>query len=171
MSTGAVGAAMAGGLLAVGAPILGAGVLLSNQANSRDGLRGRIADRTARLGELSDLEALGGSPAALARIGAEKAALWRDRESMSAQQNAIGGGGDGVRGRGYNDPRLLTLTSPGNASQPLTAGSNTKVEIGQGELAVKVTVTDERTTANTSVTTPMAGIRLNAGATNPGGGR
>lgn len=73
------------------------------------------------------------------------------------------------RGQGFNDPRLLTLTAPGNAEQTLAAGRPTKIELGEGKLAVDVRVTDERTTASATVTTPMSGVKLSAGATNPEG--
>lgn len=169
LGAGAVAAGVAGGLLVVGAPILAAGVVLSNRANSREGLSDRIAARSSRIGELSQLESLGGSPAALARIAAERASLMQDRDTLAARQNALGGGGSGVRGAGFNDPRLLTLTSPNAAEQALAAGSTTKVELGKGELAIGLRITDERTIATTSVIVPMAGIKINAGATNPAG--
>lgn len=73
------------------------------------------------------------------------------------------------RGNGYNDPRLLTLTSPSVAEQALSMGSTTKVEIGEGKLAVDVRVTDDRTTATATVTVPMAGVKISAGATKPEG--
>lgn len=73
------------------------------------------------------------------------------------------------RGKGYNDPRLLTLTSPGAAEQTLTAGQPTKIELGEGKLTVDVRMTDERTTASAQVTTPMSGVRVSAGATQPQG--
>lgn len=169
MSAGAVAAATAGGLAVVGAPILGAGYLLSEQANSRDGLRGRIADRSARIGELDAIMAGGGSPAAMARMLAEKQRLVQDRETMSDRQNAMGGGGNGVRGSGYNDPRLLTLTSPGNADQNVTAGQTAKVELGKGELAINVQVTDDRASASTRLVAPMSSVKVSAGSTNPAG--
>ena len=116
MSAGAVAGTMAAGLAVVGVPILGAGYLLSEQANSRDGLRGRIADRSARIGELDTIMAGGGSPAAMERMLAEKQRLVQDRDTMTDKQNALGGGGNGTRG-GYNDPRLLTQTQPSIAEQ------------------------------------------------------
>lgn len=76
---------------------------------------------------------------------------------------------DNHRGKGYNDPRLWRLTTPSTADQALTLGQPTKIELGEGKLAVDVRVTDERTTASTTVTTPMSGVKINAGATNPEG--
>ena len=73
------------------------------------------------------------------------------------------------RGKGYNDPRLMTVTAPGAAEQTLTAGQATKIELGEGKLTVDVRMTDERTTASAQVTTPMSGVRVSAGATQPQG--
>jgi hypothetical protein len=73
------------------------------------------------------------------------------------------------RGKGFNDPRLLTLTSPGAAEQTLTAGQPTKIELGEGKLTVDVRMTDERTTASAQVTQPMSGVKVSAGATQPQG--
>jgi hypothetical protein len=172
MSAGAVIAGTAVGLALIGAPILWAGAYLSERANSRDGLTERIAARNARIGELSQISALeqaGGTAASLARIEAEKASLVQDREALAAKLMALGGGGTGVRGAGFNDPRLLTLTAPSMAEQSLAMGQATKIELGEGKLAIDVRVTDERATANASVTAPMPGIKINAGATNPQG--
>lgn len=73
------------------------------------------------------------------------------------------------RGKGFNDPRLLTLTAPGAAQQALSAGQSTKVELGEGRLTVDVRMTDERTTATAQVATPMSGVKISAGATKPEG--
>jgi hypothetical protein len=75
----------------------------------------------------------------------------------------------GMRGKGYNDPRLLAATMPSIAEQAAAWGPPQKVELGEGRLAVDVRVTDERTTASASVTTPMSGVKINAGATRPEG--
>lgn len=161
---GAVVGGMAGGLALVGAPILGAGMYLSSRANSREGLSDRIASRNARIGELSQLTALGGTAASVARMEAERARLEQDRDALVARLNEMGGGG-----KGFNDERLLALTAPGAAEQALALGQPTKIELGEGKLAVDVRVTDDRTTASTSLTTPMAGVKINAGATKPEG--
>lgn len=73
------------------------------------------------------------------------------------------------RGKGYNDPRLLSLTAPGVADQALALGQTTKVELGEGKLAIDVRVSDERTTASTMLTAPMSGVKVSAGATKPEG--
>lgn len=73
------------------------------------------------------------------------------------------------RGQGYNDPRLLTLTSPGIPEQALALGKATEIKLGAGMLDVKVTVSDERVTATTGVPVPMPLLKINAGSTNPGG--
>lgn len=206
MSAGAVVAGTAAGLALVGAPILGAGMYLSDRANSREGLSDRIAARNARIGELSQLTALGGSAPSVARMEAEKARLEQDRDALAMKLSGLGGGGSGVRGqgfndprllpqsapgvvdqgqararpdqvtqasshrgKGFNDPRLLTLTAPGAAEQALTLGQPTKIELGEGKMLVDVRVTDERTTATTQMTTPMPGIKVSAGATQPQG--
>lgn len=169
MSGGAVAATVAAGLAVVGAPILGAGYMISQQANSKDGLRGRIADRSARIGELDTLIGAGGSPAAMDRMLAEKQRLLQDREAMSDRQNALGGGGSGVRGQGYNDPRLLTITAPSIAEQTAVWSQPAKVELGEGKLAIDVRVTDDRASASTRLVAPMSSVKVSAGATNPGG--
>lgn len=169
MGAGPVAAATLAGVAAVGAPILVAGVLMSNRANSRDGLRERIADRDNRLAELTTLEGMGGTPAAIARIAGEKARLQGDRDAMMARMATVDGGGDGVRGRGFNDPRLLTLTSPAGIEQAFSAGQIAKIEMGKGEIAVNVSVSDDRTSATSAVTMPMSNMRISAGSTKPGG--
>jgi hypothetical protein len=75
----------------------------------------------------------------------------------------------GMRGKGYNDPRLLAATMPSIAEQAAGLGQGGKIELGEGKLAVDVRITDERTTATTSVTTPMSRVKISAGATNPEG--
>lgn len=235
MGAGPVAAATLAGLAAVSAPILVAGVVISNRANSRDGLRERIADRDNRLAELTQLEGMGGTPAAIARIAAEKTRLQADRDAMAARMGTLDGGGDGVRGRGYkdariiglktpdlaappvlaslsgpaalpvpavlptpalvappadsaiaallarlsqqdsyrgkgyNDPRLLTLTSPSGTEQAFTAGQTAKIEMGKGEISVNVAVSDDRVRATSVVTVPMSNVKVSAGATNPEG--
>lgn len=79
-----------------------------------------------------------------------------------------------ARGRGFNDPRLLTLTTPSIAEQALAMGQPTKIELGEGKLTVSVLVTqqpngDWQTTANPLITQQPSIIKLNAGSTNPGG--
>lgn len=77
--------------------------------------------------------------------------------------------GISTRGKGYNDDRLLAATMPSIAEQAAALGPPQKLELGKGELAVNVRVTDERTTASATVTTPMSGVKVSAGATNPEG--
>jgi Phage-related minor tail protein len=73
------------------------------------------------------------------------------------------------RGQGFNDPRLLTLTAPSVADQALELGKATEIKLGEGSLAINVSVNDERVSATTNVLNPLPLVRLNAGATNPGG--
>jgi hypothetical protein len=78
--------------------------------------------------------------------------------------------GTNGRGKGFNDPRLLAATMPSIAEQAAAMGGQAqKVELGDGKIAVDVRVTDERTTATASVTTPMSGVKLSTGATKPEG--
>lgn len=72
------------------------------------------------------------------------------------------------RGEGFNDPRLLTLTAPGAAEQALAVGQPTKIELGEGKLAVDVRVTDDRVMVTPTVAQPLSLIRINPGNTNPG---
>ncbi len=105
--TAAIGLTAAGAAL-VGAPILGAGVYMRNRMNSPEGLRGRIADRNARLDELDQLMRLeregGASPGALARIAQQRDGLISDRNEMLSRL-------DGYRGAGFDDPRRLDRQS------------------------------------------------------------
>lgn len=59
------------------------------------------------------------------------------------------------------DPRGLELAKAGG-------GVPATVSLGEGRLSLDVRVSDERTTVNSSVTTPLPLIRLDAGNTNPG---
>ena len=80
----------------------------------------------------------------------------------------------GYRGKGYNDPRLLTLTAPPGemsagdqmAARAALAGIS---GLDVGRLDVNVVVHDERVTATTSVGKPMSLVRINNGSTNPAG--
>lgn len=81
-------------LLAVtGAPILAAGMALSERANSKDGLTGRVADRNARLNELAELSRLekanGAAPAALARLDQQMTAMVADRNALLQKLEAL----------------------------------------------------------------------------------
>lgn len=118
------------------------------------------------LGPVSMLFALEGiSDEDIARLNAYEAKKARD------------GGGSGVRGQGFDDPRRLdslTLSSPGEAARQLAAGQATKIELGQGQLDINLLVTqqpmgDWRVTATQSVTRQPSVIRINPGNTNPGG--
>lgn len=93
MSAGAVAAGMAGGLAVVGAPILGAGYMLSERANSKEGLADRIASRNARiseLGQLADASREGGaSPAYVAKLEQEKTQLEQDRNALTQKLDQL----------------------------------------------------------------------------------
>lgn len=118
------------------------------------------------LGPVSMLFALEGiSDEDIARLKAYEAKKARD------------GGGSGVRGQGFDDPRRLdslALSAPGEAATQLAAGQATKIELGQGQLDVNVLFTqqpmgDWRATATQSVVRQPSAIRINPGNTNPGG--
>jgi hypothetical protein len=87
------------------------------------------------------------------------------------QADLIRANGKNHRGMGYRDPRLLGMTGPGaglgSASEAIAAAGNNA--LGTGSLDVNVRVTDERTTATTSVARPMSLVRINPGNTNPAG--
>lgn len=91
-------------------------------------------------------------------------------------KKARNGGGSGVRGQGFDDPRRLdslALSAPGQAASQLAAGQS-KIELGQGQLDINVLVTqqpsgDWKTTAMPSVVRQPSAIRINPGDTNPGG--
>lgn len=63
----------------------------------------------------------------------------------------------------------LRITAPGQAAQALSQGSATELRLGEGKLAVDVRVTDERATADARVVKPLPLVKINPGATNPGG--
>ncbi|MFI5443662.1 hypothetical protein ACHMXK_00095 [Polaromonas sp. UC242_47] len=63
----------------------------------------------------------------------------------------------------------MSLTTPSIADQAMAMGQTTKIELGEGKLAVDVRVTDERASASTTLTTPMSSVKVSAGATNPAG--
>lgn len=92
-------------------------------------------------------------------------------------KKARNGGGGGVRGQGFDDPRRLdslTLSAPGESATQLALGQSAKIEVGQGQLDINVLVTqqpmgDWRATATQSVTRQPSVIRINPGNTNPGG--
>jgi hypothetical protein len=64
---------------------------------------------------------------------------------------------------------FLTLTAPGALPTQLAAGKNTEIKVGEGTLSIDVRVSDDRVSASSSVLRPLSLVRINAGATNPGG--
>lgn len=77
----------------------------------------------------------------------------------------------GSRGKGYQDPRLLSLTSPsagtaGDAAS--TAAAIARVGMGEGLLRIEVASKDGTPAAATVVTQPPR-IKLDVGGTNPAG--
>lgn len=68
-------------------------------------------------------------------------------------------------------PAYLTnpALQPGPALAAMAKAEPQKVEIGQGQLAVNVSVTDDRTHVSTDVTRQPSALRIDAGYTNPGG--
>lgn len=105
LSGGAAIGMTAAGAALVGAPILAAGMYLDNKANSPDGLRSRIGDRSARIAELDQLLTAsrdgGASPAYLAKLQAERDGLAGDRSNLTQRLGAQAGGG-----RGFTNPGL-----------------------------------------------------------------
>lgn len=93
MSAGAVGAGMAGGLALVGAPILGAGYALSERANSKEGLTARIADRTKRIDELTQIAEVsresGAAPGYMSKLDKEKGQLEQDRAALTQKLDQL----------------------------------------------------------------------------------
>lgn len=87
-------------------------------------------------------------------------------------KKARNGGGPGARGQGFDDPRRLdfmALSAPQDTAGQVATSPATKIELGEGKLAIDVRVTDERVSASHSVLRPLSLVRINAGATNPGG--
>lgn len=167
MAFGLLGGRSAGGLPGRGGPGGGlprAGgspgafpVLEGAKPTAAAGVGGKVA---------GGLKALGWIGSALA-LGSE---LFMTSDEDIAKLNAADARkAGGLRGKGYNDPRLLAATMPSIAEQAAGLGQPAKIELGEGKLAVNVRVTDERTTASATVTTPMSGVKLSAGATNPEG--
>ncbi|MDP9990879.1 hypothetical protein J2W28_002049 [Variovorax boronicumulans] len=160
---GLVAGGTMGGLALVGAPILGAGVLLNERANSSAGLTSRIADRDARIAETSqliDLERTNGAGGAVARLEAQLRTMQRDREALAAKLNSLGTPGLDA----------LTISAPGATAETISAGKTTEVKVGEGRIALDVRVTDDRVTARPAVTQQPSLVRIDAGNTNPGGG-
>lgn len=159
---GLVAGGTVGGLALVGAPILGAGVLLNERANSRAGLTGRIADRDARIAETSqliDMERTNGAGGAVGRLEAQLRTMQRDREALASKLGALGAPGVDA----------LTISAPGVASEQVSAGRTTEVKVGEGRIALDVRVSDDRVNVRPSVTQQPSLVRLDAGNTNPGG--
>lgn len=167
MAFGLLGGRSAGGLPGRGGPGGGlprAGgspgafpVLEGAKPTTSAGVGGKVA---------GGLKALGWIGSALA-LGSE---LFMTSDEDIAKLNAADARkAGGMRGKGYNDPRLLAATMPSIAEQAAGLGQPAKIELGEGRLAVDVRVTDERTTASATVTTPMSGVKVSAGATNPEG--
>lgn len=96
----------------------------------------------------------------------------------------------GYRGKGFDDPRLLTrgadaaagratgsaagidwltLTAPGMPATGLVPGRSTDIKVGEGVLRLDVHVTDDRATATANVTKPLSLVRIDGGNTNPAG--
>lgn len=131
--------------LAVGLPILGTGMYISGRMNSQQGLRGRIADRNARLDELDQLMKLerqnGASPAALARLTERRDGIIFDRNEMMSRL-------EGHRGLGFDDPRRLDRQSASDvvrsmlenmrATDRVAFGSGSGGSSGQAEIRVRI---------------------------------
>ncbi|MEY2689817.1 MAG: hypothetical protein RL375_4016 [Pseudomonadota bacterium] len=177
LTTAAVGAAGALTVLAAAAGAAGlAGLLTGRGAAAGAGAAGA-------LGKAAGLAKGAGVAGSAAFAGYEVWQLgsavnqWWDathREGVQLSPEArarVGGGGEWWRGRGYRDPRLLGLTAPtsgpGSTADAIAAAGNNA--LGTGSLDVNVRVSDDRTTATTSVARPMSLVRINPGNTNPAG--
>ncbi|OYZ76093.1 MULTISPECIES: phage tail tape measure protein [unclassified Polaromonas] len=171
MAFGLLGGRSAGGLPGRGGPggglprsggSPGAFPKLDGVASSAGGATGAAAKAA------TGLKALGWIGSALA-LGSELF-MTSDADIATLNNAEARRTGGAMRGKGYNDPRLLAATMPSIAEQAAAMGGPApKVELGDGKIAVDVRVTDERTTATASVTTPMSGVKLSTGATKPEG--
>lgn len=66
---------------------------------------------------------------------------------------------------------FLTISSPGMSTTQMTTGRTTEVKVGEGTLLVDVRVTNDGVTATPTVLRPLSLVRIDPGATNPGGFR
>jgi phage tail tape-measure protein len=80
------------------------------------------------------------------------------------------GGGAAFDSAWRADPRrdYISVTAP-NGAQIAGGQGGATVQLGEGKLQVDVRVTDDRVTSSTSVMQPLPLIKINPGATNPGG--
>lgn len=90
---------------------------------------------------------------------------------------AVAGGALGYLGAGAAFDSLwkpdakrdyLTVTAP-NGSTVAGGNGGATVQLGEGRLQVDVRVSDDRITSSSTVTQPLPLIKINPGATNPGG--
>lgn len=66
-------------------------------------------------------------------------------------------------------PDFLSISAPGAAAQNAKAGSTTEIKVGEGTLNVRIMVEDGRVQVSPAVAQQPSLIKINAGATNPGG--
>ena len=183
----------------LGAAALGAGTVLALLGGA--GAMGMAGKAAGWLAGLFTAQKLGGAAATGLSVGGMAGAgagaagvfagyeLWqlgsamsqldgaKNREGVKLSPYAKGrldaiqnpNGGPGVPGLTSLD--YLTLSYPGAVTSQLEAGKNTEIKVGEGTLLVDVRVTNDGVTATPSVLRPLSLVRIDAGATNPGGFR
>lgn len=125
----------------------------------------------AALAAAAGTAGLGAGQAYLSDSWAKKSPQDREAERQQSFSTDMAMRKSGLNPAFGNVPGLdmLTLTAPGAMPMQLTTGRMTEVKVGEGTLAIDVRVTDERVSATPSVMRPLSLIRINPGATNPGG--
>lgn len=164
LAGGAAAEGAAGAAAAEGTAVAGGAGLLGGSALATGGLTlagAFTASQLWRVGsalsELHDIQSRQGvtlSPDAQARLHAMNSA---------AAARALGTGLPDAAS-------LMDINTPGGGAMPLLSGRS-QLQIGEGKLSVEVHVTDDRTSVSTSVPKQMSLVRIDGGATNPGGYR
>lgn len=145
----------------VGAGVLGAGATIAT-----GGLAGPWV--------LGALGAAGGTAALGAGING-LADWWNKPSGVPAMPPAVAPrtyapGMSGFSGIGAVPPvDFFTISAPGSNLTQVAAGRATELKVGEGTLLIDVRVTNDGATATPSVLRQPSLIRLNPGATNPGG--
>ncbi|MDR3370720.1 phage tail tape measure protein [Rhodoferax sp.] len=147
---GGAAAAAAGGISLGAAGAGAAGIFAGSQL-------WRVWDAFGQLSDAKNRDGVKLSPYALGRLSA----MQQGQSDMTLRSAGIHGISPGMD--------FLTLTAPGVLPEQLTPGKNTEIKVGEGTLAIDVRVTDERISATPSVMRPLSLVRINPGATNPGG--
>lgn len=158
---------LAAGTIATITPAMGASGLIGMMT----GAGGAGMLRTLVAGGLATAAPVAGAVAGAGFAGYE---LWRLGGAFSDLYQAKNR--EGVKLSAGSRARLgqglpLGALGPGVPAAPdmLSLGAGGPVSLGEGRLAVDVKVSDDRTTATTSLTKPLPLVRIDAGATNPAG--